>query len=74
MGMIDKRGSYYSYGELRLGQGRENAKVYLREKPELVEELEVGIRTAAGLGLAMEDLEHLQEEIVVNDIESGSEG
>ena len=73
MGMIDKRGSYYSYGELRLGQGRENAKVYFRENPELVEELEAGIRTEAGLGSAIEDLEHLQEEIELNDIESGSE-
>ncbi|MEE8569048.1 MAG: recombinase RecA [Anaerolineales bacterium] len=71
-GMIDKRGSYYSYGELRLGQGRENAKVYLRENTELAEELEAGIRTAAGLGSGVEDLEHLQEEIVLNDIESVS--
>jgi len=71
--MIDKRGSYYTYGELRLGQGRESAKVYLRDNPELVEELEAGIRTAAGLGSGVEDLEHLQEEIMLNDIESGFE-
>ncbi|MGA9192484.1 MAG: recombinase RecA, partial [Anaerolineales bacterium] len=32
--LIEKRGSYYSYGETRLGQGRENAKQYLRENPE----------------------------------------
>ena len=73
MGKIDKRGSYYSYGEQRLGQGRENAKVYLRDNPELVEELEAGIRTAAGLGSAVEDLEQFQEETVLNDIENGSE-
>jgi recombination protein RecA len=72
MGKIDKRGSYYSYGEQRLGQGRENAKVYLRDNPELVEELEAGIRTAAGLGSAVEDLEHFQEETVLNDIKSVS--
>jgi recombination protein RecA len=48
MDLIEKRGSYYSYGDLRLGQGRENAKVYMRENPELVEELEAGIRAAAG--------------------------
>ena len=58
MGMIDKRGSYYSYGELRLGQGRENAKVYLRENPEMVEELEAGIRVAAGLDAAPVDLDN----------------
>jgi recombination protein RecA len=57
-GMIDKRGSYYSYGELRLGQGRENAKVYLRDNPELVEELEAGIRVTAGLDAAPVDLDN----------------
>jgi recombination protein RecA len=44
--LIEKRGSYYSYGETRLGQGRENAKTYLRENPSLVEELESRIRSA----------------------------
>jgi recombination protein RecA len=38
-GIIEKRGSYYSYGETRLGQGRENAKTFLRENPELFEEI-----------------------------------
>jgi len=57
MGLIEKRGSYYSYGELRLGQGRENAKGYLRENLELVDELEAGIRAAAGLTTAPVDLE-----------------
>nr|NIU55977.1 recombinase RecA [Phycisphaerae bacterium]NIU99930.1 recombinase RecA [Phycisphaerae bacterium]NIW92495.1 recombinase RecA [Phycisphaerae bacterium] len=37
--IIDKRGSYYSYGDLRLAQGRENAKDFLRENPDLVEEI-----------------------------------
>jgi recombination protein RecA len=37
MELIEKRGSYYSYGDLRLGQGRENAKEYLRQNPELME-------------------------------------
>ena len=49
MDLIEKRGSYYSYGDLRLGQGRENAKGNMRENPELVEELEAGIRAAAGV-------------------------
>jgi recombination protein RecA len=50
MGLIEKRGSYYSYGDLRIGQGRENAKGYLRDNIELVEELDAGIRAAAGFG------------------------
>ncbi len=42
--LIQKRGSYYSCDETRLGQGRENAKEYLRQNPELAEELEQNIR------------------------------
>ncbi len=38
-GIIEKRGSYYSYGETRLGQGRENAKTFLTENPELFEDI-----------------------------------
>ena len=49
MEMIEKRGSYYSYGETRLGQGRENARNYLKEYPELAWELETALRKLAGL-------------------------
>src|SRR3989337_2823064 len=45
-GLVDKKGSFYLYGEGRLGQGRENAKQYLRENPDLAQELEEGIRAA----------------------------
>ncbi len=44
LGIIDKRGSYYAYGDLRLGQGRENAKQFLREHPDLAHEIEMQIR------------------------------
>jgi len=46
-GIIDKRGAYYSYGETRLGQGRENAKSFLRENPEIREEIESLVRQEA---------------------------
>jgi len=49
MELIEKRGAYYSYGEIRLGQGRENAKQFLRENPELTLEIENKIRELAGL-------------------------
>ncbi|RLC72005.1 MAG: recombinase RecA [Chloroflexi bacterium] len=49
MGVIEKRGSYYSYGETRLGQGRENAKEFLRENPEILHQIEDHIRAEAGL-------------------------
>ena len=42
--IVTKRGAYYSYGDLRLGQGRENAKAFLRENPNLAMELEDRIR------------------------------
>ena len=45
-GLIDKRGSFYSYKEDRLGQGREKVKQYLNENPETAQELEQNIRAA----------------------------
>ena len=46
---IKKMGSFFSYGDLRLGQGRENSKAYLRENPTLTAEIEKEIRVASGL-------------------------
>ncbi len=42
--IITKRGSFYSYGDIRLGQGRENAKDFLRQNPEMADEIELAIR------------------------------
>jgi recombination protein RecA len=44
MGIAKKMGAFFSYGELRLGQGRENAKEFLRENPDLAREIELKIR------------------------------
>ena len=49
--VLDKRGAYYRYGETLLGQGRENAKQFLRENPEIFAELDALIRQKAGLPL-----------------------
>jgi recombination protein RecA len=46
-GVIKKLGAFLSYGDLRLGQGRENAKGYLRENPTLAQEIEREVRAAA---------------------------
>src|SRR5205085_9921104 len=46
---IDKSGSWISYGEMRLGQGRENAKQFLRENPALMDELTQKILAKRGL-------------------------
>src|SRR5512146_2591842 len=47
MEIISKRGSFFNYGELRLGQGRENAKEYLRAHNELGAEIEMAVRERA---------------------------
>ena len=48
-GIVEKRGSFYSYGETRLGQGRENVKGFLRENPDMALEIENQVRKAKDL-------------------------
>ncbi|MCX6034436.1 MAG: recombinase RecA [Chloroflexi bacterium] len=48
--IIDKRGAFFSYGETRLGQGRENSKEFLRQNPDLANEIELVIRQRASGG------------------------
>jgi len=48
-GIVDKSGAWISYKGQRIGQGRENAKTFLRENPELAGEIESAIRQNAGL-------------------------
>ena len=45
--VIDKRGAFYSFGETRLGQGRENSKIYLTEHIDIATEIEKSIREIA---------------------------
>jgi recombination protein RecA len=63
MDIIDKRGSYYSYGEQRLGQGRENSKQFLRENPALAMEIEATIRESAGLAMLEPVHDPAQDEV-----------
>ena len=48
-GIVDKSGAWISYNGQRIGQGRENAKTFLREHPEIANEIEAAIRQNAGL-------------------------
>ena len=48
-GIVDKSGAWISYNGQRIGQGRENAKTFLRENPEIADEIEAAIRQNAGL-------------------------
>ncbi len=47
LGLIKKAGTFFSHGDIRLGQGRENAKQYLKQNPELAQEIEQQIRASA---------------------------
>jgi recombination protein RecA len=51
--IVDKRGAYFRYGDALLGQGRENAKVFLAENPATLGELDFLIRQQAGLPQAV---------------------
>jgi len=64
-GIVEKSGSWFSYNSTRVGQGRENAKTFLRENPEMAAEIEAAIRANAGL---------IAEQILQGDIESDSDG
>ena len=47
-GLVEKSGTWFSYGDMRLGQGRENVRNYLRENPTLTGEIERRVREKAG--------------------------
>ena len=47
LGIIKKSGAFFSWGDVRLGQGRENVKQFLAEKPEMMQEIEQQVRASA---------------------------
>ena len=48
-GIVEKSGAWFSYNSQRLGQGRENAKTFLRDNPDVAREIEMTLRQNAGL-------------------------
>src|SRR5687767_15838830 len=48
--IIEKSGSWFSYGDVRLGQGRENAKLFIKENADLSSEIEGKVRRLLGMG------------------------
>jgi recombination protein RecA len=48
-GIVEKSGSWFSYNSQRLGQGRDNAKIFLRDNPEVAREIEATLRQSSGL-------------------------
>jgi len=55
LGIVKKSGTWYSLGDDRIGQGRENAKLYLREHPEIMDALTNQVREALGLPIVGSD-------------------
>jgi recombination protein RecA len=52
-GVVEKSGAWYSFADQRIGQGRENAKLFLKENPDIALQIEDKIRAAHGLDFAM---------------------
>jgi recombination protein RecA len=51
--VVEKSGAWFSYGDQRIGQGRENAKLFLKDNPDIAFQIEDKIRAAHGLDFAM---------------------
>ena len=62
MEIVTKRGAFYSYNDVRIGQGREQAKQYLREHPETLTEIDVAVRAAHAASAAGAVTEHKSED------------
>lgn len=69
MDIVKKSGSWFSYNEERLGQGRETVKAILKDNPELADEIENKIRESAGLPMIGEDAESMFDEKPVAGLE-----
>jgi recombination protein RecA len=54
LGIVKKSGAWYTYDGEQLGQGRENAKAFLAENPEVMVEITEQVRTVAGIGVTVE--------------------
>ncbi len=63
-GIVEKSGSWYSYDSQRIGQGRENAKAFLKDNPDIAAAIENGIRHNAGL---------ISEEMMIGAIRAGED-
>src|ERR1700742_606580 len=63
-GIIDKSGAWYSYNGQKIGQGRENAKLYLKDSPALMAEVEEKVKTLLGVGA---------RDVIAGDVEATEE-
>lgn len=72
--VVDKSGSWYSYKDIKLGQGRENVKTFLAENSDIREEIEKKIRDQILLGVTEESEKDLQNEPGGSHKETGEQG
>ncbi|MEM7211528.1 MAG: recombinase RecA [Pseudomonadota bacterium] len=63
-GVVDKSGSWFSYGDERIGQGRENVKQFLRDNPEVALSIEDKIRAAHGLDFDFAPNANAEDEVL----------
>ena len=68
-GIVQKSGAWFSYGDIRLGQGRENAKIYLKDNPEVALDIENQIREKYDLPL-IDDVQEMTSNVSEDDIDS----
>jgi recombination protein RecA len=67
LGIVKKSGAWFTYEGEQLGQGRENAKTFLNENPEIMVEISERVRAEVGIGADEETTEPLEETIVLED-------
>eukprot|EP01133_Synstelium_polycarpum_P025033 gene25033-30045_t len=72
-GIVEKSGSWFSYNSQRLGQGRDNAKLFLKDNPEVANEIELVLRQNAGL-IAEQMLDKGPDDVEDNDGPEAAEG
>src|SRR5690606_29133352 len=53
-GVVEKSGAWYSFADQRIGQGRENAKTFLKDNPDIANQIEDRIRAAHGLDFTLQ--------------------
>ena len=68
-GLVEKAGAWYSYNGERIGQGRENAKVYLKENPEIAQKIEETLRSSQKSAESEETPEEINENSIQKDKE-----
>ena len=74
LGIVNKSGAWYAYHDAKIGQGRENAKLYLRENPEEMAEIETAVREHYGLQGDVVESAGTEEKISGEDLENFFDG